>query len=130
MSRKGVPPERAEDAFSLYYGHVPLLGTRHLHEPFREYADWLRSRQLAHTPERFRDWVAHDYRADDPLVELVPLPAGPRPPRSARLTGRPDGFDPAQDNLREPREHRESRISEIKLDLFVFLSVLSVFSVA
>src|SRR6185312_4758632 len=32
MSRKGVAPERAEGAFSLYYGHVPLLGTRHLHE--------------------------------------------------------------------------------------------------
>jgi protein tyrosine phosphatase (PTP) superfamily phosphohydrolase (DUF442 family) len=94
MSRKGIPPERAEDAFSLYYGHVPLLGTRHLHEPFREYADWLKSHQLAHTPERFRDWVAHDYRADDPLVELVPLPTGPRPPRSARLTGRSTGSTP------------------------------------
>ncbi len=84
MSRKGLRPERAEEAFSLYYGHVPLLGTRHLHEPFREYADWLRSHQLAHTPERFRDWVAHDYRADDPLVKLVPLPTGPRPPRVAK----------------------------------------------
>ena len=85
MSRKGVAPEQAEDAFSLYYGHVPILGTRHLHEPFREYADWLKSQQLAHSPERFRDWVAHDYRADDALAEIVPLPTGPRPRRSARL---------------------------------------------
>ena len=91
MSRRNVPPEQAEDAFSLYYGHVPILGTRHLHEPFREYADWLRSHQLAHTPDRFHGWVAHDYRADDPLAELVPLPVGPRPPRSQRLSGRPSG---------------------------------------
>ncbi len=87
MSKKGIPPERAEAAFSLYYGHVPLLGTRHLHEPFREYADWLKSHQLAHTPERLKDWVAHDYRADDPLAEFVPVPTGPRPPRSARSAG-------------------------------------------
>ncbi|WP_435008563.1 fused DSP-PTPase phosphatase/NAD kinase-like protein [Tundrisphaera lichenicola] len=91
MSRKGMPPERAEDAFSLYYGHVPILGTRHLHEPLHEYADWLKSRKLDHTPGRFRNWVAHEYRAADPLVELVPLPTGPRPPRASRLTGRPSG---------------------------------------
>jgi protein tyrosine phosphatase (PTP) superfamily phosphohydrolase (DUF442 family) len=84
MSRRGVEPGRAEGAFSLYYGHVPLLGTRHLHEPFREYDQWLQVHHWTHTPERFRDWVAHDYRADDPLVELTPLPTGPRPRRTAR----------------------------------------------
>ena len=94
MSKKGIPPERAEAAFSLYYGHVPAFGTRHLHEPFREYAAWLRSHQITHTPERLRDWVAHDYRADDPLVDLIPLPTGPRPPRAARLSGRSTGAIP------------------------------------
>ena len=89
MSRKGVPPERAEDAFSLYYGHVPVLGTRHLHEPFREYADFLKTHHLAHTPERFRAWVAHDYRADDVYTEVVPIPTGPRPRRAARLAEPP-----------------------------------------
>jgi protein tyrosine phosphatase (PTP) superfamily phosphohydrolase (DUF442 family) len=84
MSRKGIAPERAENAFSLYYGHVPLLGTRHLHEPLREYADWLRTCQIDHTSERFKEWVAHDYRADDPLVEVVPIEPGPRPRRLAR----------------------------------------------
>jgi protein tyrosine phosphatase (PTP) superfamily phosphohydrolase (DUF442 family) len=87
MSRKGVVPERAEDAFSLYYGHVPLFGTRHLHEPFREYAAWLRSHEMTHTPERLWNWVAHEYRADDAFVEVVPLPTGPRLRRAARLTG-------------------------------------------
>ena len=85
MSRKGVDPKEAEAAFSLYYGHVPILGTRHLHEPLHEYAEWLDARKQPHTPERFRDWVAHDYQADDPLVELTPYPTGPRPRRIARL---------------------------------------------
>ena len=87
MTRKGVDPIRAEDAFSLYYGHVPLLGTRHLHEPFREYAQWLQTHQLSHTPDRLRAWVAHDYQADDAYAEVVPLRTGPRPRRSARATG-------------------------------------------
>jgi protein tyrosine/serine phosphatase len=85
MSRRDTPPERAEAAFSLYYGHVPILGTRHLHEPFREYAEWLKSRQLIHDPERFRNWVAHEYRADDALAEVVPISPGPRIRRAAGL---------------------------------------------
>ncbi len=85
MSRKGIDPEHAEAAFSLYYGHVPVLGTRLLHQPFWEYAKWLRSGNLAHTPERLRNWVAHDYRADDAFAEIVPLSTGPRIRRSARL---------------------------------------------
>jgi len=88
MSRKGIGPEEAEGAFSVFYGHVPVLGTRHLHEPFREYAAWLRASGLAHTPGRFRDWVAREYRADDPLVDLVPLPTGPRDRRLVRASGR------------------------------------------
>jgi protein tyrosine phosphatase (PTP) superfamily phosphohydrolase (DUF442 family) len=88
MSRKGVDPDSAEEAFSLYYGHVPLLGTKHLHEPLREYAAWLKSHQQPHTPERFRDWVAHDYQADDPLVAIEPYPTGPRPRRTTRLAER------------------------------------------
>jgi protein tyrosine phosphatase (PTP) superfamily phosphohydrolase (DUF442 family) len=85
MSRKGVDPGRAEDAFSLYHGHVPILGTRHLHEPFREYAEWLEAHQVVHNADLLRKWVAHHYRADDPLAALVPLPTGPRPRRAARL---------------------------------------------
>jgi protein tyrosine phosphatase (PTP) superfamily phosphohydrolase (DUF442 family) len=85
MSRKDVEPLRAENAFSVYYGHVPLFGTRHLHEPLREYAAWLEAHHQSHTPERFRDWVAHDYKADDPYVETKPYPTGPRPRRTDRL---------------------------------------------
>lgn len=91
MSRKGVPPERAEEAFSLAFGHVPLLGTKRLHEPFDEYADWLRARDLPHTPARFRSWVEHEYRADDPLVAVRPLPPGPRADRVAKGGATPGG---------------------------------------
>ena len=93
MSRKGVDPGRAEGAFSLYYGHVPLLGTRRLHEPFREYSDWLASRKLDHTPGRLRDWIAREYRADDAFVEVDPLPTGPRP-RPRRAARLPDSSVP------------------------------------
>lgn len=86
MTKKGVDPARAEDAFSLYYGHVPLLGTKHLHEPFREYAAWLASNALEHTPERLKDWVARDYWADDAYTKVEPLKPGPRPRRSARVS--------------------------------------------
>jgi len=94
MDREGVPPEQAEAAFSVYYGHVPILGTRHLHEPFAEYAAWLRDRKLSHTPARFRDWIAHEYQADDALAELVPLPTGPRDRRTVRASARADGAAP------------------------------------
>jgi protein tyrosine phosphatase (PTP) superfamily phosphohydrolase (DUF442 family) len=84
MTKKGVDPVRAEDAFSLYYGHVPLLGTKRLHEPFREYAAWLASNGVEHTAERLKGWIARDYRADDAYAEVAPLKPGPRPRRSAR----------------------------------------------
>jgi hypothetical protein len=75
---RGEPPGRALRAFSIGYGHVPIGGPEHLHEPFLEYAGWLKARRLPHTPDRFRDWVAHDYRADDPPRALPPLRTGPR----------------------------------------------------
>lgn len=77
MLRRDVPPGRASDAFSLTYGHVPLLGPERLHEPFREYADWLAARGLPHTPARLRTWAARHYRADDPSG-FEPLAPGPR----------------------------------------------------
>jgi len=94
MYRKGLPPDEAERAFSVYYGHTPILGTRHLHEPFREYAAWLRGRSIPHTPARFRDWVAHEYRADDPLVDLIPLPTGPRDRRAVHASARAETLAP------------------------------------
>jgi hypothetical protein len=71
-------PERAVRAFSLEYGHVPIGGPEHLHEPFLEYAEWLKAHRLSHDPDQFRQWLAHDYRADDPPRDLPPLRNGPR----------------------------------------------------
>jgi len=91
MSREGQSPEAAEAAFSVYYGHVPLLGTRHLHEPLHEYAAFLVRTQLPHTAARFRTWVERDYQADDPTGPVEPIAAGPRDRRLVRATNHRSG---------------------------------------
>jgi protein tyrosine phosphatase (PTP) superfamily phosphohydrolase (DUF442 family) len=78
MAVKGIGPDRAGAEFSLDYGHVPLAGTQRLHEPFDEYRRWLSDAGLAHSPERFRGWVEHEYRSDPPTNVLRPLQPGPR----------------------------------------------------
>jgi hypothetical protein len=58
MAIRGVGPERAlRAAFAPRFGHVPILGAEHLHEPFREYAARLRERRLDHTPGRLKAWL-------------------------------------------------------------------------
>jgi protein tyrosine phosphatase (PTP) superfamily phosphohydrolase (DUF442 family) len=81
MTCKGEPPEQAEGTFALEFGHIPVAGTQHLHEPLHEYADWLKARRLPHTAERFRAWVKHDYRSSDPSIDPPLWPTGPRPRR-------------------------------------------------
>ena len=78
MLKRGEPPERAERAFSLEFGHIPLCGTQHLHEPLDEYAAWLKANRLPHTPERFREWVRDDYQSADPSLDPPLYPTGPR----------------------------------------------------
>jgi hypothetical protein len=82
MLKNGEPPERAERAFSIEFGHIPLGGTEHLHEPLHEYAAWLKANQVPHSARRFHDWVKNDYRADDPSVDPPPLKTGPRERRT------------------------------------------------
>ena len=77
-SQRGESPEQALRAFSIFFGHVPLGGPQHLHEPLLEYNAWLRERGLTHTPARFLDWVKRDYRDDEPLPKFTPLRPGPR----------------------------------------------------
>ncbi len=79
----GQPPEEAEQGFSFYHAHIPLLGPATLHEPIDAYTAWLGDKELAHTPQRFRDWVEteyrevpHERRPSD--VAPIPLPPGPR----------------------------------------------------
>jgi len=82
MVRRGEPPERALSAFSIEYGHIPMFGTEHLHEPLDEYAAWLKTNRLPHTPERFRAWVKNDYHAEVLPADPPPLQPGPRARRS------------------------------------------------
>ena len=80
MTHRGKPPLEAARAFTLIHSHVPLFGPEHLHEPLEEYAAWLDSRKLPHTPQRFRDWVKNDYASGDPHIDPPPLAPGPRKP--------------------------------------------------
>jgi hypothetical protein len=95
LSRRGAPPEQALRAFSLEYGHVPLFGPEHLHEPFHEYAAWLQSQHLAHGADRFVDWVKHQYRDDSPDMDFPRILPGPRArlvtTRQAALARQRDG---------------------------------------
>jgi protein tyrosine phosphatase (PTP) superfamily phosphohydrolase (DUF442 family) len=81
MAVEGVGPAEACGAFTIRYGHVPLFGTQRLHEPFDEYRAWLDARRFAHTPERFKEWVARDYRSSDKETVIRPLRPGPRASR-------------------------------------------------
>ncbi|HEV3168562.1 MAG TPA: tyrosine-protein phosphatase [Isosphaeraceae bacterium] len=78
MERRGEPPESALRAFTIGFGHVPLGGPEHLHEPFVEYGAWLKDHHLAHSPEQFRTWVTNHYRADDPPHDPPIIKPGPR----------------------------------------------------
>ena len=79
MVQKGESPRQAEGAFSISFGHFPIGGTQHLHEPLGEYAAWLEDRGLAHTSDRFRDWVRTQYEPADKSGDPPPLLPGPRP---------------------------------------------------
>jgi hypothetical protein len=74
----GQSPEDALRAFTLWRGHVPLLGPERLHEPILAYARWLEERGERHTPERFRSWVVHRYAPDESPVPVRRLRPGPR----------------------------------------------------
>lgn len=78
MVAAGDGPARAARAFTVAHGHVPLFGTRHLHEPLDEYAAWLAACREDHTPVRFRWWVENEYRSDGPFFNPPPLATGPR----------------------------------------------------
>jgi protein tyrosine phosphatase (PTP) superfamily phosphohydrolase (DUF442 family) len=81
MSRLGESPDQALRAFSLQYGHVPLGGPEHLHEPLQEYGAWLKARRLIHRPEHLRAWIERVYVSDSPERQVPSLQPGPRKPR-------------------------------------------------
>jgi protein tyrosine phosphatase (PTP) superfamily phosphohydrolase (DUF442 family) len=88
MTCRGVPPEQALAAFSAAHGHFPIAGPEHLHEPFTEYAEWLKARGLTHTRERLRSWVEHDYQAIDAEPAMITVRPGPRAQSPAHPRGK------------------------------------------
>ena len=80
-----VAPQEALGAFSVLHGHVPIGGPQRLHEPFEEYAAWLRDRHLIHSPDQLRSWVEREYRADDTAAVVPPIEPGPRLGLSPRV---------------------------------------------
>ena len=78
MQFRDEPPEAALSSFSIRHGHIPVFGPEKLHEPFREYASWLRETGQAHSPTRFRGWVETNYRADDAFTAWPAIGPGPR----------------------------------------------------
>ena len=73
-------------AFSLGYGHVPLFGPEHLHEPLQEYGPWLKAQGEVHTPARSAFLGSKRYKSDDARAErpcLAARPAPGRPPKGA-----------------------------------------------
>jgi protein tyrosine phosphatase (PTP) superfamily phosphohydrolase (DUF442 family) len=86
MAKRGEPPDQALRAFSYAHGHFPIGGPEHLQEPLREYEAWLEAHHQAHTPDRLRQWVEHDYRASDPAPERLTIRPGPRDRATAART--------------------------------------------
>ncbi len=78
MTLAGKPPSAAIEAFSVYYGHLPVGGTARLHEPFVEYDRWLAAHGSPHTPGLFRWWVENIYTAPGESAAIPPLRPGPR----------------------------------------------------
>lgn len=88
MMRAGTPPEAAIKAFSITHSHIALGGPEHLHEPFLEYASWLKSRHLTHSADRFRHWLRDEYEGPDGGREFQPIQPGARLARRAAEAGK------------------------------------------
>ncbi len=73
MSQKGEPPEQAIRAFTLRYGHVPLFGPEHLHEPLQEYGVWLKRQARGHSRELLRFWIERCYNWEEARLDILLL---------------------------------------------------------
>jgi protein tyrosine phosphatase (PTP) superfamily phosphohydrolase (DUF442 family) len=52
------------------FAHLPVLSTVNMDRFFDAYEKWLKSTSQSHTPELFRHWALHDYRAGPAPVQL------------------------------------------------------------
>jgi hypothetical protein len=85
LTREGIPPEVALKEFSITHSHLAVGGPEHLHEPFLEYASWLKSKHLMHSADRFRRWLRDEYSGPGEARIFQPMQPG------SRLAHRDDG---------------------------------------
>lgn len=78
LLRPGGSVADARHQFRLHYLFVPAGDGVVMAAHVERYADWLRGRNLAHSPALFRRWLAEDYRPDSPSREYWPY--DPYPP--------------------------------------------------
>ncbi|MBX6315785.1 MAG: tyrosine-protein phosphatase [Isosphaeraceae bacterium] len=62
LLRPGATLEDAERQFSAYYLFLPIRDGRVMLGHLRLYRSWLQARGWAHSPSRFKEWVARGYR--------------------------------------------------------------------
>ena len=85
---RGESPDAAMKEFSIWYSHIPIAGPERLHQPFKEYRDWLQAEGKEHAPPLFRSWVKRHYQdleeSAEPSEPIKPLQPGSRmgPPPS------------------------------------------------
>lgn len=89
LLRPGATLDDARSAFSLRHLFLPVKDGKVMADHLEEYARWLAGRRLGHTPSRFREWAATDYRPHSPnrdewpynpiplVVRTPPDPAAP-----------------------------------------------------
>src|SRR5262249_26760057 len=65
LLRPGHSLGEARGQISLRYGHKFWSEAVRLHAIADAYADWLKSRNADHAPERFREWGLTVYRGED-----------------------------------------------------------------
>jgi protein tyrosine/serine phosphatase len=59
---EGSSYDSARGQLSFRYGHAPIGKTTILDQFMDMYADWLKTTNQEHTPDRFRHWIRHEYQ--------------------------------------------------------------------
>jgi protein tyrosine phosphatase (PTP) superfamily phosphohydrolase (DUF442 family) len=72
LLRPGAALADARAQFSPYFLFLPIRDGRVMAGHLDGYEAWLRERELAHTPDRFRHWLAEVYRPGVPSRESWP----------------------------------------------------------
>jgi protein tyrosine phosphatase (PTP) superfamily phosphohydrolase (DUF442 family) len=89
LLRPGASLADARAQFSPYFLFLPIRDGRVMAGHLDAYEAWLRQNRVAHTPGRFRLWLAQDYRPGSPSREYWPYNPYPLVVVSRPQAGRP-----------------------------------------